>query len=182
VNGLAVVLRGYLAMVGELAGDQWNEGDVSCSVVRRVALPDAFFAYDGLFQTFLTVLDDFGVFPAVVERELARYLPFLSTTKVLLAAVRRGVGREVAHSVIKEHAVSVALEMREKGADDNDLLDRLARDDRLGLSRDDLAGLVADPLAFSGVAAAQVDQVVEAVAAVVERDPEAAAYTPAPIL
>ena len=55
VNGLAVVLRGHLSMVGELAGDQWNEGDVSCSVVRRVALPDAFFAADGLFETFLTV-------------------------------------------------------------------------------------------------------------------------------
>ncbi|MGH3472943.1 MAG: lyase family protein, partial [Nocardioidaceae bacterium] len=49
VNGLAVVLRGYLSMVGELAGDQWNEGDVSCSVVRRVALPEAFYAADGLF-------------------------------------------------------------------------------------------------------------------------------------
>ncbi|HSN06979.1 MAG TPA: adenylosuccinate lyase, partial [Candidatus Angelobacter sp.] len=59
VNGLAVIVRGYLSMVGELAGDQWNEGDVSCSVVRRVALPDAFFATDGLFQTFLTVLDEF---------------------------------------------------------------------------------------------------------------------------
>jgi adenylosuccinate lyase len=47
VNGLAVIVRGYLSMVGELAGDQWNEGDVSCSVVRRVALPDAFFATDG---------------------------------------------------------------------------------------------------------------------------------------
>ena len=65
VNGLAVVLRGHLSMVGELAGDQWNEGDVSCSVVRRVALPDAFFAADGLFETFLTVLDEFGAFPAV---------------------------------------------------------------------------------------------------------------------
>ena len=63
---LAVVVRGYLSMVGELAGDQWNEGDVSCSVVRRVALPDAFFAADGLFQTFLTVLDEFGAYPAVV--------------------------------------------------------------------------------------------------------------------
>jgi adenylosuccinate lyase len=60
INGLAVIVRGYLSMVGELAGDQWNEGDVSCSVVRRVALPDAFFAVDGLFQTLLTVLDDFG--------------------------------------------------------------------------------------------------------------------------
>ena len=81
VNGLAVVLRGYLSMVGELAGDQWNEGDVSCSVVRRVALPDAFFACDGLFQTFLTVLDEFGAFPAVIQRELDRYLPFLATTE-----------------------------------------------------------------------------------------------------
>ena len=94
VNGLAVVLRGHLSMVSELAGDQWNEGDVSCSVVRRVALPDAFFAADGLFQTFLTVLDEFGAFPAVIQRELDRYLPFLVTTKVLMAAVRAGVGRE----------------------------------------------------------------------------------------
>ena len=112
VNGLAVVLRGYLSMVGELAGDQWNEGDVSCSVVRRVALPDAFFAADGLFETFLTVLDEFGAFPAVIQRELDRYLPFLATTKVLMAAVRNGVGREAAHEAIKEHAVGVALDMR----------------------------------------------------------------------
>src|ERR1019366_8578605 len=97
VNGLTVVLRGFAAMTGELAGDQWNEGDVSCSVVRRVALPGAFFAADGLYQTFLTVLDEFGAYPAVVQRELDRYLPFLTTTKVLMAAVRHGVGREVAH-------------------------------------------------------------------------------------
>ncbi|MDQ1665533.1 MAG: adenylosuccinate lyase, partial [Actinomycetota bacterium] len=108
VNGLAVVLRGHLSMVSELAGDQWNEGDVSCSVVRRVALPDAFFALDGLFETFLTVLDDFGAYPAVARRELDRYLPFLATTKVLMAAVRNGVGREQAHEAIKEHAVAVA--------------------------------------------------------------------------
>ena len=105
VNGLAVIIRGYVSMVGELAGDQWNEGDVSCSVVRRVALPDAFYALDGLFETFLTVLGDFGAFPAVIDDELQRYLPFLTTTKVLMAAVRRGVGRETAHEAIKEHAV-----------------------------------------------------------------------------
>ena len=126
VNGLAVVLRGYLSMVGELAGDQWNEGDVSCSVVRRVALPDAFFAADGLFQTFLTVLDEFGAFPAVIQRELDRYLPFLATTKVLMAAVRNGVGREAAHEAIKEAAVGVALAMRQ-GQAENDVFARLAR-------------------------------------------------------
>jgi len=182
VNGLAVVLRGHLSMVGELTGDQWNEGDVSCSVVRRVALPDAFFAADGLFETFLTVLDEFGAFPAVVQRELDRYLPFLTTTKVLMAAVRNGVGREAAHEAIKEHAVTVALEMREKGADRNDLFDRLAADDRLGLSAADLAALVDEPLGFTGAAQAQVRTVVAEVAAVVAAHPEAAAYRPGAIL
>ncbi|NYH87263.1 adenylosuccinate lyase [Actinopolymorpha cephalotaxi] len=182
VNGLAVVLRGYLSMVGELAGDQWNEGDVSCSVVRRVALPDAFFAADGLFQTFLTVIADFGAFPAVVQRELDRYLPFLATTKILMAAVRRGVGRETAHEVIKEHAVGVALEMREKGVDRNDLFDRLADDGRLGLSRGELDALVDDPLSFTGAASAQVAEVVRRAQEVAERYPEAAAYAPEAIL
>jgi adenylosuccinate lyase len=182
VNGLAVVLRGYLSMVGELAGGQWNEGDVACSVVRRVALPDAFFAADGLFQTFLTVLDEFGAYPAVVARELERYLPFLATTKVLMAAVRAGVGREQAHEAIKEHAVAVALGMRERGAAENDLFDRLAGDPRLGLSRAELDELVADPATFTGAAGAQVAAVVDRVADVVRRHPDAAAYTPGPIL
>jgi len=182
VNGLAVVLRGYLSMVGELAGDQWNEGDVSCSVVRRVALPDAFFAVDGLFETFLTVLDDFGAYPAIARRELDRYLPFLATTKVLLAAVRAGVGREQAHAAIKEHAVAVALAMRESGLDNNDLFDRLAGDARLGLSREQLDALVDEPLSFTGAAGAQVAAVVARVADVVRRHPVAAGYTPAPIL
>jgi adenylosuccinate lyase len=179
---LAVVLRGQLSMLGELAGDQWNEGDVSCSVVRRVALPDAFFATDGLFQTFLTVLDEFGVFPAVVQRELDRYLPFLATSKVLMAAVRRGVGRESAHQAIKEHAVAVALQMREQGADRNDLFDRLAADDRLSLSRTDLDALVAEPLTFTGAAVDQVDEVARRVEDVAARYPEAAAYVPPAIL
>ncbi|TXL56627.1 adenylosuccinate lyase [Aeromicrobium terrae] len=182
VNGLAVVLRGYASMVGELAGDQWNEGDVSCSVVRRVALPDAFYAADGLFETFLTVLDEFGVFPAVVQRELDRYLPFLATTKVLMGAVRAGVGRETAHEVIKQHAVAVALEMREKGVTENDLFARLAADERLGLTEADLQSLVAAPLEFTGAATAQVRDVVARIDALVAAEPRAAAYTPGAIL
>ncbi|MEU4156117.1 adenylosuccinate lyase [Actinoplanes sp. NPDC026670] len=182
VNGLAVIVRGYLSMVGELAGDQWNEGDVSCSVVRRVALPDAFFATDGLFQTFLTVLDEFGAYPAVIGRELDRFLPFLATTKVLVAAVRKGVGREVAHEVIKEHAVGVALAMREKGVAVNDLFDRLAADERLQLSRGEIDTLVADRAAFVGAAPAQVRAVADRVAEIVAQHPSAAAYAPAPIL
>jgi adenylosuccinate lyase len=182
VNGLAVVLRGYGSMVGELAGDQWNEGDVSCSVVRRVALPDAFFAFDGLVETMLTVLDEFGAYPAVVARELDRYLPFLATSKVLMAAVRAGVGRETAHKAIKEHSVAVALAMREQGIERNDLLDRLAADPRIPLGRTELDALFADRLSFTGVASAQVAEVAGRVAEIAARYPQSADYTPEPIL
>lgn len=181
VNGLQVVLRGYASMAAELAGAQWNEGDVFCSVVRRVALPDAFFAIDGQTETFLTVLDEFGAYPAVITRELDRYLPFLATTKVLIAAVRAGMGREAAHEVIKEHAVAVALAMRERGAEP-DLLDRLAADERLPLDRAALQAAVADRQAFTGAAADQVDQVAAAVAELADRYPQATAYTPGAIL
>ncbi len=181
VNGLTVILRGYASMAGELAGDQWNEGDVSCSVVRRVALPDAFFAFDGLVETMLTVLDEFGAFPAVVSAELDRYLPFLATTKMLMAAVRAGVGRETAHELIKEHAVGSALAMRQEGVG-NRLLDRLAQDERFPLDRAELDALLADRITFTGAAADQVAAVVARIEEVTAAHPEAAAYSPGSIL
>lgn len=182
IGGLLAILRGHLTMVASLAGDQWNEGDVSCSVVRRVALPDAFLAIDGLFETFLTVLADFGSYPAVIERELDRYLPFLATTKVLVAAVRNGVGREQAHEAIKEHAVAAALRLREDGAQGNDLIERLAADPRLGLAPDELAGVLANPIDFVGRAPEQVASFVTTVSELVAGDPAAAGYRPGGIL
>jgi len=182
INGFKHIVAGYVTMLSGLAGDQWNEGDVSCSVVRRVALPDAFFAADGAFQTFLHVLLEFGAFPSVISRELARYLPFLATTKVLMAAVRAGVGRERAHDAIKQHAVAVALEMREQGREQNDLLQRLAADPRLGLKVSELAAALEQPLEFAGAAPDQVRAFVKRVEVLVERYPDAAKYQPEPML
>lgn len=175
VGGLQVILRGYLTMVADLSGQQWNEGDVFCSVIRRVALPDAFFAIDGMFETFLTVLDEFGAFPAMIERELERYLPFLATTRILMAAVRAGVGRETAHEVIKENAVAVALNMRENGGD-QDLIQRLAADERLPMTEADLEAALADRHAFIGAAESQVSRVLDRIQALVDAHPGAADY------
>lgn len=179
VNGLTVVLRGYASMVSELAGDQWNEGDVSCSVVRRVALPDAFYTIDGLLETMLTVIAEFGVFPAVIAAELERYLPFLATTKILMAAVKAGVGREVAHEVIKEHATKAALEMREGRA--NSLLEDLAADTRIPLDRAALDALISDPIEFTGAARQQIARVVNRIDAITSAHPAAAQYKPGAI-
>ena len=182
ITGFQAILRGHVTMVGSLAGDQWNEGDVSCSVVRRVALPDAFFAIDGLFETFLTILDEFGAFPAVIDRELERYLPFLSTTKLLMAAVKTGAGREEAHEAIKEHAVAVALDMRQQGMADNDLLARLASDDRFPVDPSELDAAISDPISLAGLAQDQVSAIEQRVRVLVEASPDAASYRPGDIL
>ena len=182
INGFAVILRGYLSMIGGLLGDQWNEGDVSCSVVRRVALPDSFLAIDGQLETFLTVLNDYGAYPAVIDRELRRYLPFLGTTKILVAAVKAGVGRETAHEVIKEHAVAAALKMRESGSEDNDLLVRLANDTRIPMDSEALSAAIGDPNLFIGNAPIQVRQVVDKIDAISKQYPDASCYQPESIL
>ena len=179
VNGLAVVLRGYASMIGELSGDQWNEGDVSCSVVRRVALPDAFYAIDGLIETFLTVLGEFGAFPDVIAAELTRYLPFLATTKILMASVKAGVGREEAHEVIKEHAVAAALGIR-KGQP-NGMLEAIGTDARIPLSKEDLVALISKPLEFTGDAHAQVERIVARIDAITKTRAAAAQYRPGSI-
>lgn len=181
VCGLAVVVRGFLSMTSELAGDQWNEGDVSCSVVRRVALPGAFLATDGLFETFLAVLDGFGAYPALIEQELDRYVPFLATTKVLVAAVRRGVGRERAHERIQQHAVAAALALR-GGAVGDDLVERLAADEELGLDRASLDAIMGDRAGLAGLASQQVEVFCGQVQTIVDAHPDAAHYRPHPIL
>ena len=182
INGFHVILRGYLAMAASLSGEQWNEGDVSCSVVRRVFLPDAFLAIDGLLEAFLTVLGQMEVNRAVVERESRHYLPFLLTTTFLMEAVKGGTGREVAHEAIKEHAVAVARDLRGGKVERNDLVDRLAGDARLGVSKAVLDGVVADAAGLAGAAGAQVDAFAKVVAGWVARVPESASIRPGRIL
>ena len=182
INGLHVILKGYLAMAAGLAGDQWNEGDVSCSVVRRVMLPDAFLAMDGLLETLITVLDQMEVFEAVVESELNRYLPFLLTTTVLMAAVKSGAGREAAHEAIKEHAVATIKDLRTGRISGNDLMDRLAADGRLGLDRKALEDILSVGKGNTGDAPEQVDHFVGTVAEIAKKHPAAAGYAPGSIL
>ena len=179
VNGLTVVLRGYASMVSELAGNQWNEGDVSCSVVRRVALPDAFFAIDGLLETMLTIISEFGAFPAVISAELERYLPFLATTKILMASVKAGVGREVAHEAIKEHAVNAALGMREGNS--NKFLEALAEDARIPFNLEELNNFINTPLEFTGDARQQIVRVITRIEEIASAFPVAAKYKPSDI-
>jgi len=181
VCGFSTILSGYVTMTGALAGHQWTEGDVSCSVVRRVALPDAFFAIDGLLETFLTVMRQMEIFPAAVAAENERNLPFLATTTILMEAVKRGAGRETAHGAIKEHALAAAKAIR-TGDGDPDLLSRLAGDRRLGLGKKALQAILAESARFVGAAPHQVDAFVGAVKPLARKYRGAADYLPGLLL
>lgn len=182
VNGFHVILKGYLNMAMGLAGDQWNEGDVSCSVVRRVMLPGAFFAIDGMFETFLTVLDQMDAYDAVIAAETEHYLPFLMTTTIMMEAVKAGVGRETAHKAIKEHAVATVNDLRIRKISRNDLIERLADDPRIGLGRELLDEIIRRGDREFGAASSQVDAFATAVRALENQHPQAAAYAPGTIL
>ncbi len=176
INGFAAILKGYATMIGEISGTQWNEGDVSDSVVRRVAIADAFYAIDGMLETTLTVLKEFGVFPANIEKELQAQLPFLATTKILMAAVKKGMGREDAHEVIKE--ISTAVANKQRQGESASLIEALAADNRLPLSESDLLSLISQPLDFAGLAQEQCDAVIAKAKVLTGSHPSALAYQP----
>jgi adenylosuccinate lyase len=150
INGMMVLLRGYNTMAADLAGDQWNEGDVSCSVVRRVVIPDSFYVLDGLLHTFMTILQEFGVFEESIKSELNEQLPLLATTKILMECVRAGLGREVAHQLIKKHSTSTTA---------GNFFEALAKEKEFPLSLDQLKNLIADPSLFAGKALEQSESV-----------------------
>jgi adenylosuccinate lyase len=177
IAALRTILDGHLTMAASLTGRQWNEGDVSCSAARRVMLPGAFMAADGLLQTMTGVLDELTVFPAPIATELSRDLPFLATTRILSAAVEGGLGREEAHELIKEHSVAAALARREASSSEH-LISRIASDPRIPLDSDDLAEIMLEPVSFAGTAVDQVSRVVARCREVTARHPDAAGASP----
>jgi len=147
-----VLLRGYNTMAADLAGDQWNEGDVSCSVVRRVVIPDSFYVLDGLLHTFMTILNEFGIFEENIYTELNEQLPFLSTTKILMECVKAGLGREKAHELIKKHATTTTP---------GSFFAALVSEKNFPLTLDQLSKLIQNPAEFAGLAIEQSKTVKE---------------------
>lgn len=125
--GLAAVIRGYMAMLGEAGSSQWFEGDVSNSAVRRVALPGVFCAADGLLNTAHRVLSRLQVNRSVLTFELHRWAPYLCTGQYITEAVTEfGLSREKAHEIVRQHAQAALSQL--DGGDGETLLHRLDSD------------------------------------------------------
>ena len=185
ICAFAELQKMYADGASRLAGDQWEEGDVSCSALRRVIIPDAFYTADGLVETTLTVFNMMGVYPAVIDRELDRYLPFLATTGILALAMKHGLGREKAHSIIKKHAISEALRMRKATAQENRLDILLAEDPSFmekGITLDMIQEIIKNKSRFLGNAQRQIDNIIRKTRETLERFPDAAGYEPGDII
>jgi len=152
INGMMVLLRGYTTMAADLAGDQWNEGDVSCSVVRRVVIPDSFYVADGLLHAFMTILTEFGIFEDNINKELSENLPFLASTQILMSCVKAGLGREIAHEMIKKHATTTTP---------SNFFTSLVGEKDFPLTIDQLNQLIKNPADFAGSAVEQSKEIAD---------------------
>jgi adenylosuccinate lyase len=133
---------------------QWLERTLDDSVNRRLTLPQAFLAADGVLRLALNIAGGLVVHPEVIARNVAEALPYMATENILMAAVARGGDRQVLHERIRQHshAVSAALKA---GAARNDLIERLQADP--AFADVDFAQLV-QPGNFVGRAPQQVDE------------------------
>ena len=171
ICGLSAVIQGYADMVCSLVGDQWNEGDVSCSVVRRVALPGAFLALDGQLEAVLVVLNEIVVFDDAISAELNANLPTLTATRILMAAVAHGAGREEAHRIISEHV--------SKG---DGFFSAIAEDQRLPIESVDVDQIKSQPLALTGAAVSQARVFAHQAQGLAAQNPSVSSYQPESIL
>ena len=180
ICGFHHVLNGYGAMLTGISGDQWNEGDVSCSVVRRVALPGAFFAVDGQLEATLTVFKEMGFYEARIKEELQHNLPFLASTVLLMKAVQNGGGREDMHLAIKEHAVPEKLQKGKSNV--NEFALRIAEDQRIPLSLKEINAVLNVPANFTASAPEQAEKFANSVEKWVIKFPEAKEILPKELL
>lgn len=157
VNGLFILLKGYLTMVSEISGNHWNEGDVSESVVRRVALTDSFYTIDAILRSMKKILSELQVNESALSKELDRELEYLLSSKVLLKAVEKGIGRESAHNLILE----CATESRSSSSET--FFELLAKNKELGLPLSELDALKSNPSEHLGDASKQAQQVLKLV-------------------
>jgi adenylosuccinate lyase len=157
VGGLFILLKGYLTMVSEISGNQWNEGDVSESVVRRVAIADSFYTIDAILRSMKKILSELQVNESAISRELDRELEYLLSSKVLLKAVEKGMGREAAHSLILESATESRSSFSET------FFELLAKNKELALSLSELEALKSNPGEHLGDASKQAQQVLKLV-------------------
>ncbi|GHV15202.1 adenylosuccinate lyase [Clostridia bacterium] len=138
------------------AGEQWFERTLDDSANKRISVPEAFLAIDGILSLYINIISGLKVYPKVIAKHLSEELPFMATENILMYCVKKGGDRQTLHEAIRTHSVAAGLRVKEEGAA-NDLFERILNDKTFGLTADELRE-IADPAKFTGRSPEQVDE------------------------
>jgi len=150
--------RHVISLVQEAAmtaSTQWFERTLDDSAARRIYIPEAFLATDGILSLYRNVISNMKVYPKMMQKHLEEELPFLATENILMHCVKKGGDRQALHEAIRELAVSSARDIKETGAK-NDLIERILKDGRFGMTRAEIEDLLSVEK-FTGMAEQQAD-------------------------
>jgi adenylosuccinate lyase len=157
LTGLARKLMSLPQNFASTYSNQWFERTLDDSAIRRMDIPQCFLLADAILKLFINITSDMVVFPAQIEKHLVAELPFMATEKILMEAVEKGESRQEMHELIKEHSLAAGKVVKELGKE-NDLLTRLAGDDRIPFSLQELQSMISDYSQFTGRAKEQTDE------------------------
>ena len=150
------------------AGTQWFERTLDDSANRRISIPEAFLAVDGILNLYTNIVSGMRVYPMIIKKHLDEELPFMATENILMYCVSKGGDRQSLHEAIREHSVAAARKMKETG-EPNDLISRLESDSRFGITKAELESLI-DPIAFTGCAKEQTEDFLATVKAILDEN------------
>jgi len=162
MTGLARKLMGLPQDFAATYSNQWFERTLDDSAIRRMDIPQAFLLTDAILKLYINITSDMVVYPMQIDKLLKAELPFMSTEKILMEAVKKGKSRQEMHEVIKDHSIISGKMIKEYGQE-NDLLERLAQDDRIPFTLDELNHLIGNYKQFTGRATAQTAEYLEEV-------------------
>ena len=162
MTGLARKLMGLPQDFAATYSNQWFERTLDDSAIRRMDIPQAFLLTDAILKLYINITSDMVVYPMQIDKLLKAELPFMSTEKILMEAVKKGKSRQEMHEVIKDHSIISGKMIKEYGRE-NDLLERLAQDDRIPFTLDELNHLIGNYKQFTGRATAQTAEYLEEV-------------------
>lgn len=138
------------------AATQWFERTLDDSANKRISIPEAFLAVDGILSLYLNVVDGLVVYPKVIRQRLMKELPFMATENIMMDAVKRGGNRQELHERIRVHSMEAGRQVKVEGGE-NDLLERIAADETFGVTLDELRDIL-DPAKYVGRSPEQVTE------------------------
>lgn len=138
------------------AATQWFERTLDDSANKRISVPEAFLAVDGILDLYLNVVDGLVVYDKVIYQRFMKEIPFMATENIMMDAVKRGGNRQELHEKIREHSMAAGAVVKQEGKE-NDLVDRIAADPAFGMTKEEIVALL-EPKNFVGRAPQQTEE------------------------